>query len=354
MAELLSSLRGIDIGLTAVLLAFALALPPRASAVLWPLPLCLLAYLLRSAPWAVAAPVPVLLPLTSGALLFPVAFWWLLHNVFDDRADLPWPALLSAGVLLVAGLMPPTPGALLGPGAHVLQKLVAAGFVLAALWRMARSFGDDLVAGRRSLRAWLLGYVGAHGLVVLAIELWLGGRAAPAWMDALNLAAIGLAVAATLAFLLRPDAAAAQTLFGPAPSLPMPEPRADQAAQSAPIEELWLQRLEQLMKDEHAYRDPELSPGSLADRMGIPEYRLRELINRRLGYRNFPAFVNEHRLREVEQKLADPLLEGRPILTLALEAGFGSVGPFNRAFRERHGMTPSDYRGARRGAAPAG
>ena len=30
--------------------------------------------------------------------------------------------------------------------------------------------------------------------------------------------------------------------------------------------------------------------------------------------------------------------------TIALDAGFGSLGPFNRAFREAEGMTPSEYR----------
>jgi len=34
------------------------------------------------------------------------------------------------------------------------------------------------------------------------------------------------------------------------------------------------------------------------------------------------------------------------VLTIALEAGYGSIGPFNRAFRERFGMTPTEYRRA--------
>jgi AraC-like DNA-binding protein len=27
-----------------------------------------------------------------------------------------------------------------------------------------------------------------------------------------------------------------------------------------------------------------------------------------------------------------------------LEAGFGSIGPFNRAFREAYGVTPTEFR----------
>jgi AraC-like DNA-binding protein len=345
--------RGIDIGLAGVLVALSMALPSRGRRALLPLVLCLVAYLLRSAPEAAAAPLPVLLGLSVGALMFPMAFWWLLHNVFDDRADVPPAAWIIGAALLLAGLMPAGVAGF-GNAPHVIQKMFAAGFVVAALWRLGVASADDLVAARRSLRVWLLGYIGAHGLVVLAVELWLDGQRAPAWLDTLNLGVIALAQAATLAFLLRPNLRTLETLFGrpaePAPIAPAPaEPMAAEDRDAA-----WLAKLERLMSVEHVYREPELTLARLADQVGLPEYRLRELINQRLGYRNFPTFLNERRLQEVEQRLADPSCDGRPILTLALEAGFGSIGPFNRAFRERHGETPSDFRAARRGVARQG
>ena len=46
-------------------------------------------------------------------------------------------------------------------------------------------------------------------------------------------------------------------------------------------------------------------------------------------------------------RLADPAQREVPILTIALDAGFGSLGPFNRAFRDAEGMTPSAYRAGR-------
>jgi AraC-like DNA-binding protein len=47
--------------------------------------------------------------------------------------------------------------------------------------------------------------------------------------------------------------------------------------------------------------------------------------------------------------LADPGQAEVPILTIALDAGFGSIGPFNRAFKAQTGLTPSEYRRARAG-----
>jgi AraC-like DNA-binding protein len=45
------------------------------------------------------------------------------------------------------------------------------------------------------------------------------------------------------------------------------------------------------------------------------------------------------------------------VLSIALGCGYGSIGPFNRAFRDRLGMTPTEFRATRRlqpagGAAP--
>lgn len=333
-------LRGMALGLAFALVIAAAGLPSRARRALLPMLLCLLAYLVRSAPQLAEAPIGLLLPLSVGALLFPVAFWWLVHTAFEDRADLPWPAWLAMFALLAAGL----------GGAHTAQKALAAGFVIAALWRLWASDAGDLVPSRRTVRRWLLAYIGAHGLVVLAVELALRDSRPPAWVDALNVAAIGIALGVALALLVRFHAAAVETLFGSAdktdgkPDVPAPAPPDDAA---------WIERLQRLMSADGAYRDPELSAAALAQRLGLPEYRLRELINRRLGYRNFPAYVNDHRLREVEAKLVDPAFDRYPILTLALEAGFGSIGPFNRAFRDRHGLTPTVFRSRRGLATPA-
>jgi AraC-like DNA-binding protein len=350
-------LRAVAVSFASILVIASLRLPRRARWALLPMLLCLMAYLVRSAPqWAGSASA-ALMPLAVGALLFPVSFWWLVHNAFEDRTDLPWPVWWAVPLLLIAGLASrndAAPLSLLGTGPHVLQKAVAAGFVLAALWRLWVTGAQDLVSGRRVLRGWLLAYIGAHGLVVLSVELVLRGAPAPAWLDALNIAAIALALAIGLAFLIGFRPPAIETLFGP-PAGPaaQPEPSAHVPAADLSADAQWIERLQRLMTIDCLYRDPELSLATLAQRLGLPEYRLRELIHHELGYRNFPAFVNQHRLQEVERKLADPGLDRRPILTLALEAGFGSIGPFNRAFRDRHGVTPTAFRGRRSSVTPA-
>ena len=114
-----------------------------------------------------------------------------------------------------------------------------------------------------------------------------------------------------------------------------------------------LSALERLMTVERIYRKEGLTIGMLAAKMGLPEYRLRRLINQGLGHRNFNAFVNRYRIEDAKAALADPGQDEVPILTIALDAGFQSLGPFNRAFKAEAGVTPSDYRRsvlARRGS----
>lgn len=98
------------------------------------------------------------------------------------------------------------------------------------------------------------------------------------------------------------------------------------------------------MAGERAYRTEDLTVAGLARRLAVPEYRLRRLINRRLGYRNFNAFVNGFRLDEARAALADPARRQLPVLTIALDAGFQSIGPFNRAFKAATGLTPTEFR----------
>ena len=98
------------------------------------------------------------------------------------------------------------------------------------------------------------------------------------------------------------------------------------------------------MTEDRAYRDPDLTIGMIAARVETPEYRVRRHINGGLGYRNVSDYLNEHRIAEVRGALADPAQANVPILTIAMDAGFGSLVMFNRVFKERLGETHSAFR----------
>jgi AraC-like DNA-binding protein len=61
----------------------------------------------------------------------------------------------------------------------------------------------------------------------------------------------------------------------------------------------------------------------------------------------FTAFVLDQRLARVRSMLASSRFANRKIVEIALECGFGDISYFNRTFRMRYGMTPSDVRNGR-------
>jgi AraC-like DNA-binding protein len=221
-----------------------------------------------------------------------------------------------------------------------LSSLAFAGV---ALLQTVSSWRADLVEGRRRLRLFIVGASSLYIVVTALSQLVDGPRPAPGGGINLVAAAALLAIAGTVAWtLLR--VGSRQSLFLPADvtiaavSPPPPTPRPE------PVDAGLLARLEQLMTAERAYRQDGLTIGVLAQRLTLPEYRLRRLINQGLGYRNFNSFLNHYRIEETKAALADPEQAAVPVLTIAMDAGFSSLGPFNRAFKAETGQTPTEYR----------
>jgi AraC-like DNA-binding protein len=229
--------------------------------------------------------------------------------------------------------------------AVAIHSLLGLGFVAAALVNVLRGWRQDLVEARRRLRAIIVVACGGYSMAVLVVELLL--RASRPSQELLLLNAILLAALLFgLACSVLDVSPSVRSAFGWTDPLPAPlvEPA---AVRSRDRDEELIEKLRQLMTQNALYRDTGIGIASVATRLGVPEKKLREVINGRLGFKNFPSYVNAFRVEEVRRRLMDPRQDDVPILTMALEAGFGSVVAFNRAFKERAGVTPSAYRAGR-------
>ncbi len=124
------------------------------------------------------------------------------------------------------------------------------------------------------------------------------------------------------------------------------------ARRAATTEDLRLaERLQRLLREEELHTEPDLRIADVAARLGEPEYRVSQCIAG-LGFPNFNRLINHHRIRRAKALLADPAYRGS-ILEIAFDCGFGSLGPFNRAFRDEVGMTPRAFRKSNEEAAGA-
>jgi len=108
------------------------------------------------------------------------------------------------------------------------------------------------------------------------------------------------------------------------------------------IPSIWKEKVENAILVERMYRNPELTLTDLANHLGTNPSLLSKIINRSLG-KNFNDYVNQYRVLEVKENLADPQNAHLTIMSLAYDAGFNSKATFNRAFKKFTGDNPKTY-----------
>jgi AraC-like DNA-binding protein len=285
-------------------------------------------------------PSVVSVPLIGLCILVPPIFWLFANAAFDDHFRIrPWHVALLLFVLgfgLTAFLQGRSAvGVALGLIARGLSLI----FILGALWVALRSRKGDLVESRRRFRDWLTAIVGLYMLGIISAEIALLGREPSPLANIFNVALI-LVVAHLACHAL----SIARVNAVEAIPIPMPVP----ADASANDEQRLLERLRTAMEGEFVYRENGLSISGLAGKVGIQEHALRRLINQRLGFRNFNEFLNRYRLRDACARLRAAETRTLPVLTIALDVGYSSITPFNRAFKEMLEMTPTQYREAKK------
>jgi AraC-like DNA-binding protein len=280
-------------------------------------------------PWALSA---------MGAGLL----WTFIGTLFGDRTAPDPRRFLPAAALLALGLLGEATSRPWTGGFWMAHKIIGAALILHALVLVAAGWRNDLVERRRRLRGPVMAMTAAYALVITLIEAagilgWSLEMFRP--LAATVLLAMSLAGAAVF---LRPESELLNTAR-PAPLEP---------AGLSGQDRVLLAALTKALDQDEAWRREALTLGELARLLATPEHRLRRLINTQLGYRNFTTLLNERRIAAAKAALGDPGRASASVSTIAYEVGFGSLGPFNRAFKLATGATPSAWRDAALGGSP--
>lgn len=82
----------------------------------------------------------------------------------------------------------------------------------------------------------------------------------------------------------------------------------------------------------------------MAHDLGVSKYVLSRVFSKTF-HRNFNQYLNDARLSYACTRLVN---SGDTILDICLDSGFDSQRTFNRAFKERYRITPSEYRKLKR------
>ena len=291
-------------------------------------------------------------PLTSMSILWwfsyvagnalPGVFWLVSLSVFADKNAIKnWQyavASLTLFIPLFSTLLQLTFGfdlrefpaffGLVTYGAMTLELVL----ICYALAVAIKHWQADLVQERRYMRGGVITLTALYLFVVIVVEQLFNLEWE--WLDTVKFISLALLVTGInfLLFALREgtlfDSPVETVTINEAPKTPSPE----------------LKRIIDAMTVDKLYRQEGLTISVLSRHLTIHEYKLRQLINGELAYRNFNDFLNHYRIQEVTEKLGEEDNGQLPVLTLALESGFRSLSSFNKAFKGKHGLTPTEYR----------
>jgi AraC-like DNA-binding protein len=283
-------------------------------------------------------------PLTAVCVTKAVWFWLFARALFTDDATLGPRHLLMVTAVAAAGTWQQAVflehyragtaapwETFFGFGFDVALLLL----VLLGLWEAWRDMAVDLVERRRRLRLGFMVASGTYLAVTLGVQSWnlLLEVSTPVIFMRANMIAVALASLAAAWFLLQPRA---ESWLDPS--------RAAKAVPLNRVESSVLKELERTLEHDRVYLEEGLTIGALAERLGTGEHVLRNVINRGMGHRNFNDFLHTWRIREACEELSRPEQARLPVLSIAMKVGYGSIGAFNRAFKERIGMTPTAFR----------
>jgi len=212
-------------------------------------------------------------------------------------------------------------------------------FVGCAIYWTLKGWRADLVDDRRVFRWFIIGVQGALIFAVVFVENFLldGDSSAYAAEQAIIIYAIAILALLMVLVAMRFDYVSLGSVIRKVAELaepPEPEGRA----------EFDIDSFNKAFRDGYLYREAGLTISMLAKKLNMPEYRLRAFIHKQLGFRNFNAMLHKYRIEDASQALSDSKNQNVPVLTIALSVGYQSITPFNNAFREIKGVTPSEFR----------
>lgn len=219
-----------------------------------------------------------------------------------------------------------------------LIDLVQLGFVCLAIYWTFSGWRADLVEDRRVFRWFVIGVQGVLIFFVLFLENFLltGGVQAYSSARELTVYAIALLAFGMLVVSMKFDYVSLTQAIRK-----VTEREEEEEQTRSPFD---VNSFNALFRGGAMYREAGLTIAVLAQKLGMPEYRLRSFIHKELGYRNFNAMLHVYRVDEACAILADSQQSHLPVLTVALSVGYQSITPFNNAFRELKGVTPSEFR----------
>lgn len=315
---------------------------------------CLSAYTLTSVPYFSSNLLSFYI-LFRLATLTPFILWVIAFTLFVDNGKIhpgAWLAMiffeLTRGIgIAIFYLYPDAINTISFIFVQIIPQLIMLVFAAHTLYLAYQGYAADLLEQRRRARVTFLLIMGVLLVAIVGtgfINLFSGyilepGQsllpAIPGYFVSLYIFVMTF-LSCQLIFQLNEDAS---TLVSNSGGIAI-KPGRNGGSQSN-VDPALLEKIKKSMEEERLFTKTGLTIADLAQSLSIQEYRLRRIINQQLEFKNFNQFLNNYRIEDACTRLRDT---SSPISTIALDVGYASLSVFNKAFKERYGVTPTEFR----------
>jgi AraC-like DNA-binding protein len=271
------------------------------------------------------------------ATFIPPAAWFAFVQAAGGQASLRAAFWHAAGPALAVLCLLTNP--------MLLDVLIPLSFtaygsaILLRLWRGEDSLLHSLLeSGATALLAWRIFAISllasALSDVIIAYTLASGEDLALQWLpsifSSLLLLCLG-GLSLTHAMESRREDGASEGILSP---------------EDAEREQIIIAKLDDFVRGQKPYLDPDLTLARLARRIIVPAKQLSAAINRVKG-ENVSRYINRQRIEEACRRLA----HGQSVTAAMLDSGFSTKSNFNREFLRVTGMSPSKWQRKHQSAA---
>lgn len=327
--------------------------------------ICMICYLLVATPGTPILDYPLIAMLFRRlGTLTTILLWFIAYFMFADKHDIKPIVWICAVYYFVARTVAGLMGYLDYPFypqtyvfTHLLGEVIRFGFIAHAIFLISKGYAGDLSVHRRPLR---IGFVLGMSLILVVtvvnnsylmfsnfLETVLSPEVSEipfiSQEDApipIILISIYLYFATTVLMLwqFKIPGEQASAMLGAAPVFE--EPFAATSALKSDQARL-IDKIKYAMEVDRLYRKHKLTVNELAEHIGSREYKVRVAINNHMKFRNFSELLNSYRISEAAKRLLD---NDENVSSIGLDVGYVSLSSFHKAFKEKHRVTPKEFR----------
>ena len=274
-----------------------------------------------------------------GDLSVPILFWYFSKSIFDDNFKLGKIHVALYVVIVVVNYSLFYLNHQVEPNTNIwiaymithFSQMTSLAFVILGIVEAFRNRSIDLLESRIKLRSMFILTAGSLNVITLIITISGNWEAHKEYFNFFQIIAIGVILILVFLFLVEFKPGFFFEKAKPKEVHKKPDPKVSAA-------------LTELIKTDKVYLNEGLTIRKLSELLGEQEYKVRRYINQNLNFRNFNDFLNSYRVQDACEILLDDKKSDLTVLEIAYSLGYSSLGPFNKAFKNHTGMTPTAYR----------